>query len=119
MEGFLPLRTLPAYAMIAGETKTFTIPIYNRSNKQIDASGMKARFAISDYVNQDSKPLFVCDCTVVVPEGELFAVLRVNLPSESTLHLCGKYVYQITGTDVYNDIGIMNGELYIFANYDK
>lgn len=107
--------------MVAGETKTFTIPIYSSvaENKQIDASGMTARFAISDYVNYDSSPLFSCDCSVFTPDGEPLAVLRVDLPTSATLHLCGKYVYQITGIDIENNLGVMNGVLYIFANYDK
>ena len=88
--------------MIAGETKTFTIPIYSSvaKNKQIDASGMTARFAISDYVNYDSNPLFSCDCSVFTPEGEPLAVLRVYLVSPSGEPSTGFYIEGTAGADI-------------------
>lgn len=111
--------TLPDYAMNAGEAKKLSIPIYNSANHQIDMTGMAARFAISDPINQDSEPFVIQDCTVVLPDGASCAILSVELAPEDTVNLCGQYIYQVTVKNAEGRPGILKGVLTIAANYDK
>lgn len=111
--------SLPEYHMTAGESKNITIPIYNTGNKQIDASGMTARLAVSEFGNIAADPLFTKNCSVVAQEGELMAVLFVDLVPEDTVNLYGKYIYQITAKDFQGAFGVLRGVLHISPNNDK
>lgn len=111
--------SLPKYTMCAGEAKKLTIPIYNCAGNQIDMTGMTARFAISDLINQDSEPFVIKDCAVTVPEGSDYAVLHTELNAEDTVYMCGQYVYQVTVKDSDGRPGVLKGVLMITANYDK
>jgi len=110
--------TLPEYHMVAGESKSITIPIYNRKGKQIDATGMTARFAINSFVTPNMAPLTFRDCEVV-KDGSVLAALRVNLLPEDTAELRGKFLYQITAKDMEDNIGVMQGYLFIHMNGDR
>lgn len=111
--------SLPEYHMTAGESKNITIPIYNTAKKQIDATGMTARFSISDFVNIASEPLVTKSCSVIVQDGELMAVLFVVLEPEDTVNIYGKYIYQITAKDSQGSLGVLRGVLHIAPNNDK
>lgn len=111
--------TLPEFSMTGGESKNITIPIYNKSGKQIDVSGMSARLAISDYVNIGMEPLVIKDCEVRPDGGDAFAVLFVALDPEDTVRLSGKFIYQVTGKDFAADFGVMQGIMTIAANRDR
>lgn len=111
--------TLPEYSMTAGESKHITIPIYNTAKKQIDASGMTARFSISDFVNIATAPLVTKNCSVIAQEGELMAVLFVALEPEDTVDIHGKYIYQITAKDFQGSFGVLRGVLHIAPNNDR
>lgn len=113
------LTTLPEQHMTAGDSKNIEIQIYNRKGKPVDATGMKARISISDYVNLNMSPFVTKNCSVIPRTGEQMAVLFVSLAPADTLNLCGKYVYQITGKDADSDFGVMNGILVIHPNRDK
>lgn len=110
---------LPQCHMTAGATKEFYIPVFNPSGKQIDVSGMTARLSISDYVNQNCKPLVVKECEVSTQDDILLAVFRVRLDSQDTVNLYGKFIYQVTAKSADGDIGPMRGILTISPNYDK
>lgn len=110
--------SLPTYSMVAGESKTFTIPIYNQAGKQIDATGMTARLAICDYINSSMSPFVIKECNVI-PWGDGTTALNVSLRPVDTINLCGKYIYQITGKDVDDDFGVLCGYLTIHLNRDR
>lgn len=105
--------------MTAGEAKELTIPIYNCAEHQIDMTGMTARLAVSDPINQDSEPFVIKSCPIVQPDGSDCAVLSVRLNAEDTVNLCGQYIYQITIKDVEGWPGVLKGVLTITGNYDR
>ncbi len=111
--------SLPPYTINAGEAKDLTFPIYNRSKRQIDMTGMTARFAIADPVNQDSAPLLIKPCSVSQQVGSDYGSLQVKLDASDTVDLCGQYIYQITIKSDEDGPGILKGLLTVFANYDK
>lgn len=110
--------TLPTYHMTAGETKHITIPIYNPTGRQIDATGMTARLAIYDCVNYNAEPIVIKNCSVVPGKKDMIASLFVVLDSEDTILISGKFVYQVTGKDFSGNIGVMRGLLIISPNGD-
>lgn len=110
---------LPAYHMTAGSTKSFYIPIFNPSGKRIDATGMTARFSISDYVNYNCTPFVTKNCSVVTQQSDPVAALFVELDAADTIDLYGKFIYQVTAKSADGDIGPMRGILTISPNYDK
>lgn len=110
--------SLPEYHMIAGESKRFTIPIYDNYSRQIDATGMTARFAICGYVNPNMEPFVTKQCGVTPWESGV-AVLSTSLNPDDTVGLTGKFLYQITAKDASGDFGVMRGVLYIHPNGDK
>lgn len=110
--------SLPAYHMIAGESKQFTIPIYDSYDRQIDATGMTARFAICGYVNPNMEPFVIKQCNVTPCENGV-AVLSTSIDPDDTVNLTGKFLYQITAKDASGDFGVMRGALYIHPNGDK
>lgn len=110
---------LPEYHMTAGSTKEFYIPIFTQSGEPIDASGMTARFAISDFVNQNCSPFVTKNCRVVTQSGSTLAVLFVSLDAEETMNLYGKFIYQVTAQASTGEIGPLRGILNISPNNDK
>lgn len=110
--------TLPSYHMVGGESKNITIPIYDRTGRQLDATGITARFAICDYVNIGMVPYAMKDCRVI-PSEESPAVLFVALEPADTMNLYGKFIYQISGLDFESDLGVMRGLLTIAPNRDR
>lgn len=110
--------TLPPESMIAGTTKKLVLYLYTHNlKKQIDANGMVARFVLTDYVNPSNAPLVTKSCIVSVPEGEKLAVINVQLDRQDTLHLAGKYIYQVTINDD-DTIEALKGILDIGCNID-
>lgn len=110
--------SLPDFEMVAGESKSFTIPLYTSSGYQIDASGMTARFAICDYVNSATEPYVSKPCSVIWLESSQVYVLHVTLDPAETINLCGKYWYQITAKDVSGSYGVLRGHIIIHYNGD-
>ncbi len=111
--------TLPPESMIAGTTKKLVLYLYTHNMKrQIDADGMIARFTLTDYITPNSSPLITKNCTVSVPEGEKLAVIIVDLDRLDTIHLAGKYIYQVTINDE-DTIEALKGIMVIASSIDK
>lgn len=111
--------SLPHFHFTGGETKNITIPIFNKAGNQIDAYGMTARLVISDYVNLNMDPLVIKDCKVIPGDSSAFAVLFTVLEPKDTVNLSGKFIYQVTGKDVEDAFGVMQGFMTIAANRDR
>ncbi len=111
--------SLPKFHMTAGDSKRLIIPIYTRDGRPIDASGMTARLAITDFVGVCNEPLVIKNCTVMKGAADNVAVLFVQLDPTDTIYLYGCYLYQITAKDIDGDFGIMRGKLYIYRNGDR
>ena len=110
---------LPDYSMVAGETQNITILLYTTKNRQLDATGMYARFAVTDFINQDSEPILTKVCTIITPQDEYPAVLNCRLTPDDTIDLGGKYIYQITVMDIDDSVAILKGDMLIDRNCDR
>lgn len=110
---------LPEYTIIAGETQNITILLFNQDDMQLDADGMVARLAISDFVNRGDNPLVIKNCTVVIPPVSDVSSLYCHLSPSDTLSLRGKYIYQVTVRDVEGVTTILRGIMNIIGNVDQ
>lgn len=110
---------LPDYFMIAGESQNIRLYLYTANNRQLDADGMKARLAISDYINLGGEPLLIKNCAIIFPAGEELAVINVKLQPEDTVNLRGKYMYQFTVKDPDGIIAVLRGYMCIARNDDR
>lgn len=111
--------TLPEYHMVAGETQILIVPVYSTTGRQIDATGMTAKFAITDFLFRDSNPIVTKDCTIVSGNSTSMRVLRVQLDPEDTIDIYGKYVYQFTATDDAGSIYATQGSIFVYSNADS
>jgi hypothetical protein len=113
------LYQLPEYNMTAGETQNITIMLFAKNKNQIDAEGMTARLAISDFINQGGEPIFVKDCSIVQPAGSDLASLYCQLSPSDTIAMRGKYIYQVTVKDIDDTVSILKGIMNISRNVDQ
>lgn len=110
---------LPEFKMNAGETKFLRLPIYNNSNRLIDAAGMSGRLAISDYINRGAC-LFAVDCTTAYDMQCGGNVFVATLQPSQTVDLCGKYIYQLSAHDNYDGSrAVLRGVVTIGHNADR
>lgn len=114
--------TLPLIEFVGGGHQKIPFRVYNFSGKRpFDLSGCECYFSVVNYMSQ-SGPVVISK-EMLVEENEKTGVsniLSVELTSEDTLNLFGKFVYQITiigsdGTPETPKQGIMN----IIQNIDK
>lgn len=110
---------LPEYVMVAGETQNITIMLFTQTKLQIDADGVAARLAVSDYINRNSDPFIVKECSIIRPVGADVASLYCQLSPADTISLRGKYVYQITVKDIDSTVAVLKGIMNIEANVDR
>jgi len=111
--------TLPPESLIAGATRNFIFYLYTENKrKQIDADGMIARFSLTDYVNESNVPILTKSCSIVIPEGESLAIIKLELNRNDTLDLYGKYIHQLTIND-NGTVAILKGIMDITNNCDK
>lgn len=111
--------TLPQESIIAGTNRNIVFYLYTEDmRRQIDATGMIARFSLTDYINPSDTPIFTKDCVIITPEGESLAIITATLNRSDTLNLCGKYIYQVTINDLGN-VQVLKGIMNIANNFDK
>ncbi|MPM04300.1 hypothetical protein SDC9_50576 [bioreactor metagenome] len=110
---------LPEYSMTAGETQNITIMLFTQNKQQLDADGMTARLAISDYINRNSEPFIIKTCSITQQAGYEISSLFCKLLPADTITLRGKFIYQVTITDVDDTVAILKGVMNIGANVDQ
>lgn len=106
---------LPQLFFDAGESIDITINLY-KNNLEFDADGITATLKLIDFINRDSV-LLSLDCSITKSEnnkvGSIVAALRPN----DTEDLFGKYIYQITLTDIGGDVEILKGNMILSRSY--
>lgn len=109
---------LPTDRMIAGTTRKLTFQLYEDNMQQIDATGMVARFSISDFTNEINNPIVSKSCTIEVLDDTKSANVVATIDRIDTLNLGGKYIYQVT---INNEgtVSVLKGIMNIDNNFDK
>lgn len=106
--------TLPELTFVGGDTQelNFRLKLPDGS-PYTDTDHCTANFAICNYSNKTGTPLVSLTPTFIPNDNNIVHILHVVLPSETTLSLYGKYIYQITimdsvGNSEIPNQGIMN-----------
>lgn len=92
--------------------------LFARNKLQLDADGMTARFAITDYINQ-GEPFIVKSCEIIQPPGAEISSLFCKLLPDDTITLRGKFIYQVTVIDIDSTVAILKGIMNIDGNADQ
>ena len=111
-------KKLATLSFVGGASKTLGFRIFNKGGSPIDVSNCTGHFAIIDCVNKYGKPIFDADMNPS-EASDGGNIMFVNVPSERTVSLCGKYIYQITIRDDEEIEEPQQGDLYIYNNIDK
>lgn len=101
---------LPTIEMIAGDTCPFTFLVRDLTHLDVTSGQCVAQLSISPYVNDRAEPLVVLDSAAI--SGGMLAFAAAP---EDTVHLRGKYVYQLYLSNGRNS-EIYSGHLIVHAN---
>ena len=102
--------TLPSISFVGGDTQNLAFHTYSYHGKRpFSLSGCTCNFSVVNFANKNgvvliSKPMEIAGGGEDEPDN----VLLVTLTSQETVSLSGKYVYQITITDVDGESEIPN-----------
>lgn len=97
---------LPALLFVGGESKTFIFKLYDRYGYEFDAAGSDVGFAIINYANKNGMPIITKKATISEGLNGVMNIASVELTPEDTLYLHGRYIYQLSIVDRYNDAEI-------------
>lgn len=117
--------TLPAMNFVGGSTQDLVFHCYFYLNHNpFDLSSCTANFAIVNYINKNGEPLVSKQMRISEgPETDngVWNVLSVTLDPADTVDLpAGKYIYQISISDISGDMEIPNhGIIHIINNINK
>lgn len=112
--------TLPEINMVGGATRNLYFNLKDKDGNVFDAEGCMANFAVCNYADKQSTPLFTITPDFMADEKGTRSIVHVPLDTGYTRELYGKYVYQITLKNTKGEIGIPNqGILNITRNIDQ
>lgn len=98
--------TLPEIAFVGGESQILLFNLYTISGNDFDASECKVGFAVIHYANKNGMPVLTKDADILMGKNGVMNIASVDIYPEDTLDLYGRYVYQLTITDAYNNTEI-------------
>lgn len=114
--------TLPSITFVGGETQNLSFHTYSYYGKKpFNLAGCTCNFSVVSFNNKNgvviiSKPMQIASGG----DAEQDNVLQVTLTSQETVSLAGKYIYQITITDIDGESEIPNqGILFITKNINE
>lgn len=96
-----PIYTLPDMSFVGGESQTFLFNLLTSAGKSFNASDCTVAFAIVNYANKNGTPILIKYADIIMGEEGLMSIASVDLLPEDTIHLYGRYVYQLSICDSY------------------
>lgn len=113
--------TMPEIMFVSGQSKTIRWRLFKAKNIPFNAERYIGNFSVVDYSDKTGDSLISKSLTFSEDDDGVLSIATVNLSSSDTLGLYGKYIYQITIKDRYNnDAEIPNqGILLIFHNINE
>lgn len=113
---------LPTVEFVGGSTQEFAFhALFHRDGKPLSLETCTAKFSVLDHMNKGGQPILSKSMTIgLSADGSVKNTLSVTLEPLETVGLCGKYIYQITITDIDGSTDIpKQGILRIADNIDK
>ena len=112
--------TMPTIDFVGGQSNTINWRMYTRGGSPYNAKGCVGNFSVVDYSDQTGEPVISKIVTFKIGIEGVMNVASVDLAPSDTLHLDGKYIYQLTIKDIYEEAEIPNqGLLMIAHNINK
>lgn len=113
--------TMPEIMFVSGQSKTIRWRLFKSKNIPFNAERCSGNFSVVDYSDKTGDTLISKSLTFSKDDDGVLSIATVNLSSSDTIGLYGKYIYQITIKDRYNnDAEIPNqGILLIFHNINE
>ena len=109
--------SLPEIHFVGGKTQKLRFHLFNDAGAAVQADNVSADFSICEYSNKNGEPILSYTPTLAPDESGITSILSVDIPSEDTATLFGKYVYQIIVVDSRGTVEIPNqGFMYITRN---
>lgn len=111
--------TMPQIDMLGGDCDSLLFTIKRPDGRPLDISTMTLKFSVINYSNQFGTPVLEFEKTgtpVFNDELKLKSDFKVDLKITDTIHLYGKYIYQISITDFQGDVKSLQGIIIITKN---
>ncbi len=114
------LTALPEWDFVGGETQKRTFTIQKPSGYEYDIPNGTASLAVVDFVNRNSSPVFSKQVAVTANASGKACEASFTLVPSDTIHLAGKYLYQVTIKDGNGNTSIpSHGIMIIERNIDQ
>lgn len=111
---------LPQETMIGGETRNLVFRLYSQNGFPFSLYGCTAKLAITNYSNKSGQPAITKPCVIRTDAEGVDNVISADLETGDTLHLAGKYIYQVTVVDRFGEAEIPGqGIILITPNIHK
>lgn len=111
-----PIYNLPNIDFVGGETIKVLFKLHSPSGAPFSADGCNAVLSVINYINKSGPPTFSVRGLIQSSDDGVNSQLMFEIPSEKTLNLFGKYVYQFT---IINEYGLVDVPGKGFMNITK
>ncbi len=98
--------TLPEMSFVGGESQTLMFNLFTIDGNDFDAGECEVGFALVHYSNKNGIPILTKKAEIWEGNNGVMNTARVDLTSEDTLDLYGRYVYQLTVNDSFGNTEI-------------
>lgn len=113
--------TMPEIKLVSGQCKTIRWRLYKSKNIVFNAERCIGNFALADYSDKTGGYLISKSLTFSKDDDGVYSIATIELSSSDTLGLYGKFIYQITIKDRYNNEAEIpdQGIMLIFHNINE
>ena len=105
-----PQYSLPDIHFVGGESQKFLFHLKTQGGSDFNAEHCTAGFAIISYANKHGEPIITKDADITLGTDGVMNVVVVKLEPEDTMHLYGRYIYQLTITDSIDKVTDIPGQ---------
>ena len=107
---------LPDWEFVGGETQKRTFTIMRENGQEYDIQSGTAQLVITDYVNRGD-PVLTKQTGLSVSADGNYCDISIALSAADTLHMAGRYIYQLTIHDGNGNTSIpRHGNMWIYRN---
>jgi hypothetical protein len=105
---------------IGGESQRFRFRLVSPLGSEFNANGCYVSFSVINHSNKNGDPLIVKTATLDYGLEGVLNIAIVELLPEDTVNMYGRYIYQLSIRDSYEEIELPGkGELDISRNIHR
>jgi hypothetical protein len=95
---------LPKLSFIGGGSQKFRFRLVTPRGGSYDANGCNAVFSLINYSNKNGEPLVVKNASLEIGDDGVPNIAVVELLPEDTVDMYGRYVYQLSIRDAWDEV---------------